>query len=308
MIIFVTKIIINFLKLFRQRDQEQGGRLKVLEEELKAQENEVIKVETQLKSSKDSIKQEERKKSQIIKGRKTDEKALDEKSKTADELKSVYDKLRENDEKCENALKVAQARYEDISVGKFSSDSGDGKSASLQQQLMDLKGNLTKAQTTVKTSDMKLKHNAESLKKAKAEMKKTDAEYNKDTQNLKKYETEVNKLSQELGNITYEDGAYEREEENVRSLKHDYNATKSHVNNISAKTPWLNFQFSDPEPNFDRSLVHGVAAKLFKIRDHKFTVALDTAGGGKVSNILNIFNLCQFAIFIKMQCLRYYLL
>ena len=304
----LQRLLFIFLKIFRQRDQEQGGRLKVLEEELKAQENEVIKVETQLKSSKDSIKQEERKKSQIIKGRKTDEKALDEKSKTADELKSVYDKLRENDEKCENALKVAQARYEDISVGKFSSDSGDGKSASLQQQLMDLKGNLTKAQTTVKTSDMKLKHNAESLKKAKAEMKKTDAEYNKDTQNLKKYETEVNKLSQELGNITYEDGAYEREEENVRSLKHDYNATKSHVNNISAKTPWLNFQFSDPEPNFDRSLVHGVAAKLFKIRDHKFTVALDTAGGGKVSNILNMVNLCQFAIFIKMQCLRYYLL
>ena len=37
---------------------------------------------------------------------------------------------------------------------------------------MDLKANLTKAQTTVKTSDMKLKHNAEALKKAKAEMKK----------------------------------------------------------------------------------------------------------------------------------------
>ena len=37
---------------------------------------------------------------------------------------------------------------------------------------MDLKANLTKAQTTVKTSDMKLKHNAEALKKASAEMKK----------------------------------------------------------------------------------------------------------------------------------------
>ena len=34
-----------------------------------------------------------------------------------------------------------------------------GKSATLQQQLMDLKANLTKAQTTIKTSDMKLKKN-----------------------------------------------------------------------------------------------------------------------------------------------------
>ena len=40
--------------------------------------------------------------------------------------------------------------------------------------------------------------------------------------------------------------------------------------------------FSDPEPGFDRSQVYGVAAKLFKIKDMKFAVALDTAGGGKV--------------------------
>ncbi len=48
-----------------------------------------------------------------------DQKALDEKSKTADDLKSVYDKLREDDEKCQAALKAAQSRFEAISVGKF---------------------------------------------------------------------------------------------------------------------------------------------------------------------------------------------
>ena len=42
------------------------------------------------------------------------------------------------------------------------------------------------------------------------------------------------------------------------------------------------FMYSDPEPGFDRSQVYGVAAKLFKIKDMKFAVALDTAGGGKV--------------------------
>ena len=173
---------------------------------------------------------------------------------------------------------------------------------------MDLKANLTKAQTTVKTSDMKLKHNAEALKKAKQEMKKTDSEYNRDSQNLKKYETEVEKLCKELGqdfyyylkivlfriilnytnyvlgNIKYEDGSYENLEEDVRNKKHEYNATKTQVNTMSARYPWLDFQYSDPEPNFDRSQVYGVAAKLFKIKNNKFTVALDTAGGGKVSN------------------------
>jgi hypothetical protein len=49
---------------------------------------------------------------------------LNEKTKIASDLKSVYDKLRENDENCANALKTAQARFEAISVGKFSSDEG----------------------------------------------------------------------------------------------------------------------------------------------------------------------------------------
>ena len=47
----------------------------------------------------------------------------------------------------------------------------------------------------------------------------------------------------------------------------------------------LFFMYSDPEPGFDRSQVYGVAAKLFKIKDMKFAVALDTAGGGKVNLI-----------------------
>ena len=60
----------------------------------------------------------------FFQGKNTDEKALNEKTKIASDLKSVYDKLRENDENCANALKTAQARFEAISVGKFSSDEG----------------------------------------------------------------------------------------------------------------------------------------------------------------------------------------
>jgi hypothetical protein len=52
---------------------------------------------------------------------------------------------------------------------------------------------------------------------------------------------------------------------------------------MNASFPWLDFQYADPEPNFDRSKVLGVAAKLFTVKDHSFCVALDTVAGGKVS-------------------------
>ena len=69
---------------------------------------------------------------------------------------------------------------------------------------MDLKANLTNAQTTVQTSNMALKHNNEMLRKARVEMKKTENEYGKDSTNLKKYETEVENITKQLAKMNYQ--------------------------------------------------------------------------------------------------------
>ena len=91
-------------------------------------------------------------------------------------------------------------------------------------------------------------------------------------------------MSKELQHLKYEDGAFENLEEEVRTMKHDYNATKTQVQNQGARFSWLDFEYQKPEPNFNDSLVYGVAAKLFSIKNNKFTIALETAAGGKVSS------------------------
>ena len=91
-------------------------------------------------------------------------------------------------------------------------------------------------------------------------------------------------MSKELQHLKYEDGAFENLEEEVRTMKHDYNATKTQVQNQGARFSWLDFEYQKPEPNFNDSLVYGVAAKLFSIKNNKYTIALETAAGGKVSS------------------------
>ena len=59
-------------------------------------------------------------------------------------------------------------------------------------------------------------------------------------------------------------------------------AIKSQVNNIKTRSSNLDFQYQDPERNFDRRKVKGVLANLIKPRDSKYNTALDTAIGGKV--------------------------
>ena len=71
---------------------------------------------------------------------------------------------------------------------------------------------------------------------------------------------------------------------------------------MKAKFPHLDFQYSDPERNFDRSKVKGVSAKLIKVKDPKYNVAIDTAGGGKVyrkSSMIGQIHFCFLVICSK---------
>ena len=63
-------------------------------------------------------------------------------------------------------------------------------------------------------------------------------------------------------------------------------AIRSRINNIKSRSPNLEFQYHDPEKNFDRRKVKGVVATLMKVKDPKFNVAIDTACGGKVTTLL----------------------
>nr|AGH55761.1 SMC2 [Brachionus calyciflorus] len=54
----------------------------------------------------------------------------------------------------------------------------------------------------------------------------------------------------------------------------------------SLRYPQLNFEYKDPEPNFDRSKVKGLVCSLFKIKDPKFSTAIETAAGGKLFNLV----------------------
>lgn len=95
---------------------------------------------------------------------------MQEKSKLASGLQDMYDKLREQDQKADADLKAAQARYEAISVGKFSSE--DGKAETLQGQKIKSEADVSEAKTTVKAHSMKIKHNEKRLKELESEMSK----------------------------------------------------------------------------------------------------------------------------------------
>ena len=106
----IAEMTSQIAELQRTRDEELGGKLQELEFALKEREKETMKAESALKANNDSKKQEEKKKQQITRSINTDKKALEEKQKETAGMQEMYDRLREEDRKCTEALKAAQKR------------------------------------------------------------------------------------------------------------------------------------------------------------------------------------------------------
>lgn len=52
--------------------------------------------------------------------------------------------------------------------------------------------------------------------------------------------------------------------------------------------PAFQFDYKDPEKNFDRSKVYGPVAKLFKVKNLAMATALEVSAGGKVGQYLDL--------------------
>merc|ERR550532_2904071 len=241
-----------------------------------------------LKALKDNIKQEEKKKKQVEKSLADDKKTLANKERDSSGMQETFDKLRQEDDKCQAELEAAQAKYQAASLGETIVEGGG--SATLQEQVMNFKQKISKAETEVKAADTKIKHNNDQLQKKQIEMKKSEALTKRDQGNLSKFEKDVQDLKARLGRIQYEEGTLERLEAEVRPLNHKVNGLRQQVEGGEARFHGLKFDYRDPERNFDRKRILGVAAKLFNLRDSDdnidFSTALETVAGGKLYNVV----------------------
>ena len=280
----IAEIGVAIQELERARDNEIGGQVAEKETHLREKEKLEAKATSQLKTLRDNVKQEEKKKKQIEKSLADDQKALANKEKSLGGMQEMFDNLRKEDERCKAELEAAQAKYQAISLGEEITE--DGGSATIQEQIIRAKQEKSSAETEIKSADTKIKHNKDQLKKKQIEMKKTEAEYRRDSGSLNKYEKEVADIEARLGKIQYEEGHMERLETQQRQTKHELNALKSHLDQVERRNPSLRFEYKDPTRNFDRRQVIGVAAKLFRVQDEGFCTGLQSVAGGKIFNVV----------------------
>ncbi|XP_033247890.1 structural maintenance of chromosomes protein 2-like [Drosophila miranda] len=259
-------------------DAEMGGSIKELEAQLSAKRAQEAKASGSLKAAQGTVEQDQRMISTAAKNIADDERALTKKEAAMSKVQGEFEALKEADAIDTKAYEAARRKLEAVSQGLSTNE--DGQASTLQEQLIVAKEQLSEAQTTIKISEMELRHTRGLLKQKQGETQTNDAAYVKDKGLHDQLLVEIQSLERQLQGLNYESGQFEQLREQRNQLHTRKRDLKRELDRCNASR--YDLQYQDPEPNFDRRKVRGMVGKLFQVSDMQNSMALMTAAGGSL--------------------------
>lgn len=280
----VQELSAQIQELQKKKDQEINGVLKSLEEALAEVQRVDAKAQSALDVKKQNLKDETKKRKELIKNMEEDKKMLVVKEKEVSKLTEQLQALQEEGQQDSAALEAAEQHFKAVSAGLSTNE--DGEEATLAGQMMACKNDMSKADTEAKQAQMTLKHAQAELKTKQAEVKKMDSGYKKDQDTLNAVQSNRQKLQDELAKLNYEDGKEERLLDQRRQLSREVSKLKETYERLVSHFPNLRFHYKDPEKGWDRSKVKGLLANLITVHDVSYATALEVVAGGRLYNIV----------------------
>lgn len=280
----VQELTAQIQELQKKKDQEVNGVLKTLEETLAEVQRVDAKAQSALDMKKQNMKDETKKRKELIKNMEEDKKMLVVKEKEVAKFTEQLQALQEDGQKDNTALEAAEQHFKAVSAGLSTNE--DGEEATLAGQMMACKNDMSKADTEAKQAQMTLKHAQAELKTKQAEVKKMDSGYKKDQDTLNAVKSNREKLQTELEKLNYQDGMEERLLDQKRQLSREVAKLKETYERMVSRFPNLRFDYKDPETGWDRSKVKGLLSSLITVRDVSYATALEVVAGGRLYNIV----------------------
>ncbi|XP_073536274.1 structural maintenance of chromosomes protein 2-like [Phyllobates terribilis] len=274
----------EIVELEKKRDQEFGGVLRTLEEGLVEAQRAETKAQSALDLMKQNLKSEKMKRNTVVKSMEEDAKALMNKEEEIKKITDSFSILQETSQKDTEAFTAAQQHFNAVSAGLSSNE--DGEEATLAGQMMTCKNDISKAETEAKQAQLKLKHAQQELKTKQAEVKKMDSGYKKDNEKFEAVKKNKEKLEEEIKKLNYEDGKEEKLLEKHRELSRNVGRLRETYESLMARYSSLQFEYRDPEKNWDKSRVKGLIASLISVKDVSTATALEVVAGGRLYNVV----------------------
>ena len=273
------------VKAAREKELRKGGKFQALEEEVKTHSHESVRLATLFDLKQASMLEEKDRRKGVQKTVKELEAHTIEKNQIYQKIQKRYDLAKADLDKQTEELEKNEELLQTLQTGVTSRE---GQENGYQGQLQDARNRASASTTEQEQAKLKIVHFEKRLKEDGPRAKKAKEQNSGLLKDLEVLRAQAKKLESELRQLGFEPGREENMVEQQGALQKQIRNLREQSDSMKGKVANIDFSYTDPSPNFDRSKVKGLVAQLFtldKDRTHAGT-ALEICAGGRLYNVV----------------------
>ena len=270
-------------RLEKERAGAESAQIKSLKSELDSLSKALVKETSKWTHAKEQVEAEEVTLAGVVKQLKEADASLKKREKALaqeeDEAKTARDAADAAIAEDEAARKELAGLQAGIAVGGATGESLSEQLSAAEAQVLESEAESAAQRTKASSLAAQLKTKRKELAAVEKDLKKNSAE-------LAAADKAVADAEAGVAAMNVDPKALSSCQEARDVAANAVSKCRDEIANIRASLRDLDFKYSDPENNFDRSKVHGVVASLVTVKDGAATSALEVAAGGKLYQVV----------------------
>lgn len=273
------------VKAAREKELRKGGKFQALEEEVRTHSHESVRLATLFDLKQASMTEEKERRKGVEKVVKELEAQVREKGTIYEKLQTQYNAAKAGLDKQTAELEQNEELLQTLLTGVASRE---GQENGYQGQVQDARNRVSAATTEQEQAKLKISHLEKRIKEDGPRAKKAKEQNSGLLKDLEVLRAQAKKLDVELGQLGFEPGREEKMIERQGSLQMQIRSLREQSDSMKRKVANIDFSYSDPSRNFDRSKVKGLVAQLFTLDKEKTQAgtALEICAGGRLYNVV----------------------
>lgn len=262
-----------------------GSKIKQLELKIKDYSTQLVRLKTKKGLLETSITEEQKAVSSLATQNGELVKSLEEKKASYESVNVEYEEFKKSYDEKTQEMKSTDELIQTLTTGISAEE---GHENGYMEQLQQSKNIANQALTTEEKISLKMKHLRKELAEKEPQLAKVLSESQGAVEALDKKKSEISGLEMELSAFNWNP---DRENELLQRRKKLNDALDDLYDKrerLSRKLSNLDFQYTSPTHDFDRSRVKGLVAELITLEKENFdaSTALEICAGGKLYNVV----------------------
>ena len=269
----------------REKELRKGGKAQALEEDVKSHSHEIVRLATVLDLKNTSMTEETDRKKGLEKAVKELEADLKKKTAIYEKLQEKYEAARDELAKQTEEVEKKEELLQTLQTGVASKE---GQETGYQGQLQDARNRANAAATEQEQMKLKISHLEKQIKEDEPKAKKARDQNSGLLKDLESLKSQAKKLEAELTKMGFEPGKESELYQQESHLQAQIRELKQEADGLRRKVANIDFSYTDPSPNFNRSRVKGLVAQLFTLeKEHtRAGTAMEICAGGRLYNVV----------------------